>query len=81
MENLEDRRLLSTIVDLGTLGGSYASAYGINGSGQVVGTSSNTPDDSSADAFFYDGSAMNDLGTFPGGTYSEATAINDSGQD
>jgi probable HAF family extracellular repeat protein len=75
---LEDRRLLSTIVDLGTLGGSIVDAEGINNSGQVVGESGTS--DNSVHAYFYDGSTMNDLGTLPGGTYSVAHAINDSGQ-
>ena len=48
-----------TIVDLGTLGGSYSSGYGINNSGQVVGESRTAS--GATVAFFYDGSRMLDL--------------------
>src|SRR5262249_1199945 len=40
VERLEDRRLLSySVIDLGTLGGSFAVANGINNQGQVTGGS------------------------------------------
>jgi len=51
-----------TITDLGTLGGSYAYARGINNSGQVAGYSYLTGN-SSAHAFLYDGGVMIDLNT------------------
>ncbi|MHC4743629.1 MAG: LamG-like jellyroll fold domain-containing protein, partial [Planctomycetota bacterium] len=66
------------VVDLGTLGGSYSSAFGINDSGQVVGvadTASGQPH-----AFVWDKNAgMVDLGTL-GGSVSSAYAINNRGQ-
>ena len=69
----------ATITDLGTLGGTYSAAYGINASGQVVGWAS-TAGDAAFDAFLYTpGSGMTNLGTF-GGPGSEATGINASGQ-
>ncbi len=66
-----------TITDLGALGEGYSAAYGINNSGEVVGSSSISMMDSHA--FLYSGGVMTDLGTL-GGTFSEAKDINDSGQ-
>lgn len=66
-----------SVTDLGTLGGSYSYAYGINSNGQVVGdaqTSSGVQH-----AFLYSGGIMTDLGTL-GGSLSIARSINDSGQ-
>ena len=63
-----------TATDIGTLGGSYSVAQGINDAGQVVGRSGDH-------AFITgpDGMGMRDLGTL-GGRYSEALGINDAGQ-
>jgi probable HAF family extracellular repeat protein len=64
--------------DLGTLGGTYTEALGINASGQVVGYSSlggNNP----VHAFLYSDGTMHDLGSL-GRNYSRANAINDRGQ-
>jgi probable HAF family extracellular repeat protein len=82
LEVLEDRCLLSyAITDLGTLGGTDSSAYGINASSQVVG-GSYTATSLSYHTSLYDGTAtpaMQDLGTL-GGSYSFAYGINASGQ-
>lgn len=65
-----------TITDLGTLGGSYAIAGGINNSGQIVGIASNIY--GVTHAFLFSEGTMEDLN--PGGSYSRAYSINDSGQ-
>lgn len=64
--------------DLGTLGGATSAGYGINDSGQVVG-SATTAGDAATHAFLFNQGAMVDLGTL-GGTTSVAYAINGSGQ-
>jgi probable HAF family extracellular repeat protein len=65
--------------DLGTLGDGYSSvAYGINASGQVVGTSKEGPN-SPERAFLWERGFMTDLGTL-GGLKSVARGINDAGQ-
>lgn len=66
------------VVDLGTLGGSYSVAYGINDSGQVVGESETAA--GQLHAFVWDeGVGMVDLGTL-GGSASSAYAINNAGR-
>ena len=69
--------VIYTVTDLGTLGGSYSVARGINAWGDVVGYSAMVGD-SSSHAFLYDGS-MHDLGTL-GGSASDAYGINSAGQ-
>ena len=64
-----------TITDLGTLGGTFSIAQGINDFGQVVGQSS-TENDIELHAFVYKGGALIDLG----GTNNSANAINKAGQ-
>lgn len=62
--------------DLGTLGGAWGTAFGVNGAGQVVGQS-NTSVGSDEHAFFWDSGTMTDLGTL-GGQHSRAEAVNDA---
>jgi len=74
-----------TITDLGTLGGTVSSAIGMNNSGQVVGeslTGGDVPEEGPIyHAFLYTpGTVIQDLGTLPGGSFSQAQGINDSGQ-
>ena len=67
------------IKDLGTLGGTYSFAYGINNSGQVAGFST-TIADGTYHAFIWDAvNGMQDLGTL-GGSWSVALGINDIGK-
>src|SRR5260221_386959 len=66
-----------TLHDLGTFGGTYSFAWGINGSGQVAGTAFLTFD-AAYHAFLYDG-MIHDLGTL-GGSSSEGLGINANGQ-
>ena len=66
-----------TVTDLGTLGGSYSCASGINDSGQVVGEAQTSS--GYGHAFLYSNGTMVDLGTL-GGLESWAQGINASGQ-
>ncbi|HXA83460.1 MAG TPA: HAF repeat-containing protein [Candidatus Dormibacteraeota bacterium] len=67
------------IRDLGTLpGGDYSSAFAINDSGVVVGTSNTS---TSSHAFSWTpAQGLRDLGTFPGANASSAFSINNQGQ-
>jgi len=65
------------MTDIGTLGGGFSAAYGINALGQVVGTSTRT--DGEGRAFLWSNGTMTDLGTL-GGSYSVAYGINNAGQ-
>ncbi len=66
-------------IDLGTLGGTTASAAAINDSGQVVGSSALT-NNLVYHAFLYANGKMVDLGALPGFPTSSATSINAQGQ-
>jgi probable HAF family extracellular repeat protein len=71
---------MSTMTDLGTLGGSFKQGNGINNIGQITGYAQ-LPDDSANRAFVWDPitGVMNGLGTL-GGTSSIGEDINDAGQ-
>jgi len=64
--------------DLGTLGGTFGSATGLNDAGEIVGWAT-TPDEA-AHAFFWSNGVMKDLGTVKGDGCSVAYHINASGQ-
>jgi probable HAF family extracellular repeat protein len=73
------------IVDLGTLGGLFSSAYAINEAGVIVGDTNTEEELPSGHfvthAFLYADGVMQDLGTFGGAeTFSKANAINNRGQ-
>lgn len=68
-----------TVTDLGTLRAGSARVHGVNDSGQAVGGSGH-PHGADTHAFFWQKQGgIRDLGTLPGGDYSAAYAINDSG--
>ncbi|MBA4156009.1 MAG: hypothetical protein H0X65_00855 [Gemmatimonadetes bacterium] len=61
-----------TLVNLGTLGGTTASALGINNSGQIVGNSRLTSNARPLVAFKWEDGAMTSLGSLEGSTFSRA---------
>jgi probable HAF family extracellular repeat protein len=68
-----------TAIDLGTLHAGSARVHGVNASGQAVGASGH-PHGAETHAFFWQKTGgIRDLVTLPGGDYSSAFAINDSG--
>ena len=69
------------LFDLGTLGGDYTSAGGMNNVGQIAGSSFLAPDGDGKvyeHAYIWEDGSMRDLGTL-GGTSSGARDINDAG--
>lgn len=65
-------------IDMATPGNQGSGAAGINNMGQVVGSS--RLNDTTVHAYVWQNGGVTDLGTFGGGTYSEARAINNIGQ-
>jgi probable HAF family extracellular repeat protein len=68
----------ATPLDLGTLGGQFSLASALNNRGDVVGRSVTAS--GTTHGFLWQAGEMIDLGTLPGGTYSEALAVNDRRQ-
>jgi len=64
-----------TVTDLGTLGGTFGTANGVNNSGAVVG-SANLPGDTESHAFLWSKGIKSDLSTF-GGPNSFANSLNE----
>src|SRR5215467_8376754 len=68
-----------TATDLGTLRPGRARVHGVNAAGQAAGESGQ-PHGAETHAFFWQKSGgIRDIGTLPGGDYSAAFDINDSG--
>src|ERR1700730_17836973 len=79
-DNKEPRRY--TVIDLGTLGGTFSQAFGINNKGSVVGFAT-LPGDNVVHAFLWRKGVMIDLGTLSGtdaARNSGARSINEEGE-
>lgn len=68
-----------TVKDLGTLGGSFSLAYGIDDRGQISGFST-LSGDQAEHAFTIQGSSMIDMGTLGGANSQSFSNLNDRGQ-
>ncbi len=68
------------VVDLGTLGGSFSLAYGINDRGQINGTST-LPGDAVQHAFLFKNGKMSDVGTLGGPNSESFSNVNNRTQD
>jgi probable HAF family extracellular repeat protein len=71
-----DGKSSSSVIDIGTFGGTESWAYGLNSQGFVVGSAN--LQNGTYHAFVWNGSEKTDLGTL-GGLYSLAYDINDNG--
>ena len=67
------------VIDLGTLGGSFSLAYGINDNGQIDGFST-LPGDNVVHSFLYNHGAMTDLGTLGGPNSQSFANLNNATQ-
>jgi probable HAF family extracellular repeat protein len=68
-----------TVTDLGTLGGSWSSAWAVNNNGQVAGASG-TSDGSHHGFCWQNDTGMQDIGTLPDKTWVDVYGMNNSGQ-
>ena len=68
----------TSLVDLGTLGGTSMSPSRLNEAGTIVATSRNAAGQNRAAS--WEAGSLVDLGTLPGGTESFGAGINDQGQ-
>jgi len=64
-------------IDIGSLGGALTIANAVDDQGRIVGVADSP---TGRHAFLWQNGVMTDLGTLPGGSTSEATGINASGQ-
>jgi probable HAF family extracellular repeat protein len=68
------------VTDIGTLGGSYSGALGINDSGQVVGTSYVSTDAVNSRPFIWNAGSIQELPSLPGQPGGAAVAISATGR-
>ncbi len=68
-----------TVIDLGTLGGTFGIAFGMNNKAQVVGQST-LPGDMEAHAFLWQKGVMTDLGTLGGPNSTAFFPLNERGE-